>query len=142
MSSSFTFKGDCLNPAAALAVSRNLAVSLRFRAYAHAHAAYALRVTQRGAKVEATLAIGSGRAYNHELLLEHELSPLSDDYTLTVALEDGGTAIPGRWGLVPDTHRIAEDDPRRRVRTMQFEFTPDPGGASKGGVLELRIYPA
>lgn len=142
MSSSFTFRGDCLNPSATLAVSRNLAVSLRFRAYENAHAAYTLRVSQRGAKVEATIAVGSARAFNHELLFEHELSPLSDDYTLSVVLEDGGSSIPGRWGFFPESHRIAEDDPRRRVRTMQFEFTTDPASASKGGLLEVRLYPA
>jgi hypothetical protein len=141
-SSSFSFRGDCLNQSATLPVSRNLAVSLKFRAYANQHAAYTLRISQRSRGLEATIALGSGRAYNHELLLEHELLPMSEDYSLLVTLEDGGAPIPGRWGFVGDSHRIADDDPRRRVRTMQFEFTPDPSSASRGGVLDLRLYPA
>ena len=142
MSSNFSFRGDCLNPSATLTVSRNLAVSLRFRAYANEHAAYARRISQRSKGCEATLALGSARAFNHELLLEHELLPMSEDYTLLVTLEDGGAAIPGRWGFVPDTHRLADDDARRRSRVMQFEFTSEPNAATKGGVLELRLYPA
>lgn len=142
MSSNFSFRGDCLNPSATLTISRNLAVALRFRAYANEHAAYALRLTQRGKGSEATISLGSARAFNHELLLEHELLPMSEDYTLVVTLEDGGAAIPGRWGFVPETHRIAEDDARRRSRVMQFEFTPDALTATRGGVLELRLYPA
>lgn len=138
----FSFRGDCLNQSATLPVSRNLAVSLRFRAYANQHAAYTLRISQRSRGCEATIALGSARAFNHELILEHELLPLSEDYTLLVTLEDGGAAIAGRWGFVGDTHRIAEDDPRRRIRWMQFEFTTEPTSASRGGVLDLRLSPA
>lgn len=142
MSSNFSFRGDCLNPTATLMISRNLAVALRFRAYANQHAAYALKLTQRGKGCEATVALGSARAFNHELLLEHEILPMSEDYALIVTLEDGGAAIPGRWGFVPESHRIADDDPRRRARVMQFEFTADAQTATRGGVLELRLYPA
>lgn len=141
MSTQFSFHGDCLNPSATLAVSRHLAVAIRFSAYTRDDAVYALRISQKGQGFDATIALGSAQQQNRSIALEHELTPMSGDYTLTITLEHKGKAIPGRWGSLDGAERIAEDS-HRGVRTMSFEFTSEPGGAAKGGVLELRLRPA